>query len=256
MAWFQWISLRPLPAAWDLRRCGWDQALDVGESRGSPVALLIDGSMAEAAPEQLPPALRPRTLVLGLGDSAARARWLAMGYADALAADLDIEELSQRAARTIAPPLRPARRRLGRLMLDLLTRDAKADGCRLRLHPREFALLWRLAEVPGAMVKRAELLRDVFELSFDPGTNRLAVHVCRLRKKLALAGFPDLLATAPGESAYRLVLNARAAGRRDERGDAPQHIPLKPQFPHGFPFPLDQFLRLGEHVRTFEELAQ
>jgi len=255
MAWFQWISLRPVPAAWDLRRCGWEQADSAGESNGARVALLIDGRAAETAPEQLPPALRSRTLVLGLADSAARSRWLAMGYADALAADLDIEELGQRAARTIAPHPGPVRRRLGRLTLDLLPRDANVDGCRLRLHPREFALLWRLAEVPGALVKRAELLRDVFDLSFDPGTNRLAVHVCRLRKKLALAGFSDLLATVPGESAYRLVLKVGASGGWDERGDPPQRIPPDPiQF--AALFPLDQPLRLGEHAHSFEELIQ
>lgn len=249
MAWFQWISLRPLPAAWDLRRCGWEQALDVGESRGSPVALLIDGRVAEAAPERLAPALRPRALVLGLADSAARARWLAMGYADALSGDVAPEELGQRAARVIDPP-GPARRRLGRLLLDLLTRDARVDGRRLRLHPLEFALLWRLSEIPGALVTRRALLRDVFDLSFDPGTNRLAVHVCRLRKKLALAGLANLLATAQGESGYRLIVSAESPGHWDERGDPPQRIPQGPQFP------LDHALRLGEQTRSFQEFVR
>lgn len=142
------------------------------------------------------------------------------------------------------------------ITLDLMTRDAQVDGCRLRLHPREFALLWRLAEVPGAVVKRAELLRDVFELTFDPGTNRLAVHVCRLRKKLNRAGLSDLLATVPGESAYRLVVNWGASVRLDERGDPPQRIPPDPQFLFGPLIPLDQSRRLGEHASTCEELAQ
>lgn len=256
MAWFRWTSLRPLPAAWDLRRCGWEQAHDGGEARGSPVAVLLDGSMTHAAPEDLAAALRPLTLVLGLADSVARARWLAMGYADATPAELEIDELSQRAIRTIASQFDSSCRRLGRLTLDLLTRDAQVEGHRLRLHPREFALLWRLAEVPGAMVNRAALLRDVFELNFDPGTNRLAVHVCRLRKKLASAGFADLLATAPGESAYRLDVDARARDRWNERVDPPQRIPPDPLFRFDPVIPLDPSLRFGEHAHSFEELAR
>ena len=256
MAWFQWISLRPLPPAWDLRRCGWEQLHDEGDVSGSPVAVLLDGSIAHAAPEDIPAALRPLTLVLGLADSTTRAQWLEMGYADAMPTELELDELSQRANRTIASQSRSSCRRLGRLRLDLLTRDAQVEGYRLRLHPREFALLWRLAEVPGASVNRAALLRDVFELDFDPGTNRLAVHVCRLRKKLAMAGFAHLLATAPGESAYRLDVNASARVRWDERGDPPQLIPSDPLFRFDPVIPLDPSLRFGEHARSIEELAR
>jgi two-component system, OmpR family, response regulator len=256
MAWFQWISLRPLPSAWDLRRCGWRQAVDAGEAKGGAVALLLDGRTAHLAPDELAIALRPLVLVLGLADSTARARWLQMGYADALPAELEIDELDQRAARAIASRSISSSRRIGRLRLDLLARDAQVEGSRLRLHPREFALLWRLAEVPGALVNRATLLRDVFELEFDPGTNRLAVHVCRLRKKLARAGFASLLATAPGESAYRLDVNASARVQWDERGDPPQRIPIDPLFGFDPVIPLDPPGRLGEHARSIEELAR
>lgn len=256
MAWFQWISLRPLPPAWDLRRCGWGRAFDMGEALGNPVALLVDGGVPEATPSDLPPTLRPRTIVLGLSDGAARAQWLEMGYADAMPVDLDIAELGQRAARTVAEKPDGASRYLGRLTLDLLTRDAQVAGHRLRLHPREFALLWRLAEVPGASVHRTVLLRDVFDLDFDPGTNRLAVHVCRLRKKLAMAGFANLLATTPGESAYRLDLDVGVRSGWDERGDPPQRVPSDPLFLFDPLIPLDRSLRLGEHARSFEELAR
>lgn len=248
MAWFQWVSLRPLPAAWDLRGCGW-RLIEIEGEAGGPVARLIDGSVADVAPERLAPALRPRALVLGLADSAARARWLAMGYADALSGDVALAELGQRATRVIDPP-GPARRRLGRLWLDLLTRDARVDGRRLRLHPREFALLWRLSELPGAPVTRRALLRDVFDLSFDPGTNRLAVHVCRLRKKLAWAGLASLLATAPGEGGYRLIVSEGSLGHWDKRGDPPQRILQDPQFP------LDHAPRLGEQTRSIQEFVR
>lgn len=248
MTWFQWVSWRPLPAAWDLRGCGW-RLIGIEGEAGGLVVRLIDGSAADAAPERLALALRPGALAVGLADSAARARWLAMGYADALSGDVALAELGQRATRVIDRP-NPARRRVGRLLLDLLTRDARVEGCRLRLHPREFALLWRLSELPGAPVTRRTLLRDVFDLSFDPGTNRLAVHVCRLRKKLALAGLASLLATAPDEGGYRLIVSDGSPDPWDKRGDPLQPIPQDPQFP------LDHALRLGEHAHSFEELAQ
>ena len=261
MAWFQWISVRPVPARWDLRRCGWQLA--VGESGGGiPIARLIDAGGAEAVPERLALALRPHALALGLADSPARARWLAMGYGDALPADLGTEELDQRAARTIASPPGPMRRCLDRLTLDLLTRDALVDGRRLHLHPREFALLWRLAEVPGAAVSGTALLHDVFDLRFDPGTNRLAVHVCRLRKKLALAGFADLLATLPGAGGYRLIVKLAGMGPWDERGDPPQRMPLdrqlapELQLPLDPQFALDHIPRLSEHALVSEELVR
>ena len=81
----------------------------------------------------------------------------------------------------------------GPLTLDLFHRDARAGERWLALHPREFALLWRLAEQPGEPVSLATLLREVWRLEFEPGTNSVEVHVSRLRAKLALAGMPRLI---------------------------------------------------------------
>ena len=84
------------------------------------------------------------------------------------------------------------------------------DGRRLRLYPREFALLWRLSLEPGATVPRAELLHDVLGLTIEPGTNALAVHICRLRKKLHAARLSHLLVTGPGDGSYALLVDADA----------------------------------------------
>ena len=58
-------------------------------------------------------------------------------------------------------------------------------------------MLWRLAERPGKPVTRATLLRDVWRLEFEPGTNSVEVHVSRLRSKLAQAGIRGLVETDP-----------------------------------------------------------
>jgi len=90
----------------------------------------------------------------------------------------------------------------GPLRLDLFHRDACIRGRWLALHPREFALLWRLAETPGRTVSQRALLADVWRLSFEPGSNRVAVHIARLRRKLAPHGLDAMVATdGPG---YRL----------------------------------------------------
>lgn len=210
-----------------------------GEARDDAVALLVDGGLGGPPPQRLPPSLRPRALVLGLRDSPARVHWLALGYADAPPADLGLEELRLRAERLLVPA--HGRRTLGPVRLDLVLRDGLAGGRRLRLHPREFALLWRLSDRPGEAVSRAELLRDVFDLAFDPGTNSLAVHVCRLRKKLALAGLPGLVVTTTSTGAYRLDID----------GASPSAL----AFALAAPKPLDPSARLGEQTRTFEETA-
>ena len=90
----------------------------------------------------------------------------------------------------------------GPLRLDLFHRDAQFEGRWLALHPREFELLWRLAETPEATVSQSALLRDVWRCPFEPGTNRVAVHVARLRRKLAPLGLAAMIAT--DGAGYRL----------------------------------------------------
>jgi DNA-binding response OmpR family regulator len=220
MGCFAWISSRALPARFDLRMLGW--RLAAGDLAGADCALLIDGLAAARGSR---PALRARSLVLGIDDSAGRARLLAAGFADALPEGLEAEELALRLRRVARGNPDPHRRGQGRMRLDLEERDARIDGRRLHLHPREFALLWRLAAGDGAAVDRAALYRDVFGLGFEPGTNRLAVHVCRLRKKLAEAGLAHLLVTGPANGGYALVWDDNAAplasfGRRNALDDA------------------------------------
>ena len=83
-------------------------------------------------------------------------------------------------------------------------RDAFVAGRGAGLHPREFLLLWRLAEEPGSAVPASELRSDVWRLAFRPETNSLAVHVSRLRSKLRTAGLDGLIETV-ADGGYRLA---------------------------------------------------
>ncbi len=97
----------------------------------------------------------------------------------------------------------PRFREVGDVTLDLFHRDGRVADCWLGLHPREFALLWRLAEHPGERMTRRQLLADVWRIHFDPETNSVAVHVARVRAKLDTFGLVRLVATHP-EGGYFL----------------------------------------------------
>ena len=92
----------------------------------------------------------------------------------------------------------PRQRIIGPIRLDLLARKAFADDKTLDLHPREFGLLWRLADMPGEPVSKQTLIQDVWQLGFVPETNSIAVHMSRLRSKLSIAGLSHLVTTTPG----------------------------------------------------------
>jgi|SRR5690348_4031049 DNA-binding response OmpR family regulator len=59
-----------------------------------------------------------------------------------------------------------------------------ADGRRLSLSEREFALLEYLSRTPNQIVSRERILNAVWEYQFDPRSNVVDVYVGRLRRKL------------------------------------------------------------------------
>lgn len=91
----------------------------------------------------------------------------------------------------------PRFREAGDITLDLFHRDGRVDDKWLALHPREFELLWRLAEEPGKRLTRKQLLADVWRITIEPETNSVAVHVARVRAKLDTFGLAGILVTHP-----------------------------------------------------------
>ena len=84
------------------------------------------------------------------------------------------------------------------LRIDLIDRRVERAGQLIRLPLREFDLLANLARVPDRPVSRTALLKAVWRIDFDPGTNRVEVHMSRLRAKLD-RGFPwPMLHTVKG----------------------------------------------------------
>ena len=213
---FQWLCASEIPPDWDLRRCGWQ----LSESAVSPaepgtVALAHRAGMDRHAWSRLrlsyPKRCHGRVLLLGFPDSAERARLLHLGFGDVLDETPTLKEVAARASRIATQAeMLPAHRDFGPLRLDLLARDGFVGGRPLALHPREFALLWRLADKPGRSVTKQALLTDVWRLCHVPETNSVAVHVFRLRAKLAAGGLDGLVQTTP-DGSYMLAVPETSA---------------------------------------------
>jgi len=82
--------------------------------------------------------------------------------------------------------------------LDRLAHRATRKGARLDLTPKEFQLLEFFLLNPERVVRRTELLEKVWDLSFDPMSNVVDVHVGHLRRKLRAAGDGPLVHTVRG----------------------------------------------------------
>jgi DNA-binding response OmpR family regulator len=88
---------------------------------------------------------------------------------------------------------------VGPLRLDLVTHRATLDGRSVLVSSREAALLAAFLRHAGEVLSREELLRLVWEIEFDPGSNVVEVYVSALRRKLGA----DLIQTVRGRG-YRL----------------------------------------------------
>ena len=86
----------------------------------------------------------------------------------------------------------------GPIKLDRIKHKAKVDGKAIELTPKEFQLLEHLLLHRGEVVRRTDLLEKVWDLSFDPETNVVDVHVANLRRKLRRAVNLDLIRTVRG----------------------------------------------------------
>lgn len=104
----------------------------------------------------------------------------------------------------------------GPITIDPVARRVSRGGAAIALLPREYRLLLHLAERPGQVVSRAELLRAVCGLAFDPGTNVLDVHLSRLRTRIDRDFDVPLIRTEKGRGFYLAVPehDASAPGER------------------------------------------
>ena len=116
--------------------------------------------------------------------------------------------------------------RSGEVVVDDATYTAKLSGRSLDLTFKEFELLKFLAQHPGRVFSRQQLLQEVWGYDYFGGTRTVDVHVRRLRAKLGPEN--ETLIGTVRNVGYRFVLPPQdrsgrtesAVDRRDEREDA------------------------------------
>lgn len=132
--------------------------------------------------------LTPVIVLSGVTEIGTRVQALERGAVDVVAKPFSLVELLARTRRHLAAttPARPVPRYLeaGGIRLDLDRRRARIQSREVILSEREFSLLAHLMRRQGEVCSREELLRDVWGLTFDPGSNVVEVAVRRLRAKL------------------------------------------------------------------------
>ena len=154
-------------------------------------------------------------ILSALGRAANRVEGLEKGADDYLPKPFEPEELRAR--------LRALLRRgtiqvldndllaFGDLEIRLKARTVHVKRAHVAVSPKEFELITYFARNAGQIVTRMQLLENVWNLHFDPGTNVVDVHVGRLRRKLEDAG-SQAIQTARGEGYIFAPLPAPPVG--------------------------------------------
>ncbi|WP_406366050.1 response regulator transcription factor [Streptomyces sp. NBC_01546] len=101
----------------------------------------------------------------------------------------------------------PTTVRLGAVSIELPTRRVSVDGADVPLTRKEFDLLALLAQRPGVVFRREQIISEVWRTSWEGTGRTLEVHVASLRSKLRM---PALIETVRGVG-YRLVAPAAPA---------------------------------------------
>lgn len=131
----------------------------------------------------------PVIVLSGVTEIGTRVQALERGAVDVVAKPFSLTELLARTRRhlTATTSVQRTERYLeaGGIRLDLDRRRARIRAREVVLSEREFSLLAHLMRRRGDVCSREELLRDVWGLNFDPGSNVVEVGVRRLRAKLA-----------------------------------------------------------------------
>lgn len=144
----------------------------------------------------------PVLILSALGDVDDRVDGLKTGGDDYLVKPFQFSELMAR-LEVIAKrhnPRQPADTilKVADLELDLLKHKVTKNGQTIGLQPREFRLLEYIMQNRGKLVTRTMLLEHVWDYHFDPETNVIDVHICRIRSKIDDKGKASFIETVRG----------------------------------------------------------
>jgi DNA-binding response OmpR family regulator len=208
----------------------------VGAAKPAPDAVLIDARRDLVQARRLLRTLRASyghvpviVIVSDGGWAATSADWGADDFLLHNAGPAEVEARLRlaigRVGQTAAEP--PNEIRSGELVVNEATYSARMNGRTLDLTFKEFELLKFLAQHPGRVFTRAQLLQEVWGYDYFGGTRTVDVHVRRLRAKLG-ADNEELIGTVRNVG-YRFVPPKGAPGQGQARASGPGPAAASPQ---------------------------
>jgi DNA-binding response OmpR family regulator len=212
----------------------------VAASRPAPDAVLIDARRDLVHARRVLRALRalaghlPVIVIVSDGGWAATSSdWGADDFMLHTAGPAEVEaRLRLAIGRTTQAATRPASEiRSGELVVNEATYSAWMNGRTLDLTFKEFELLKFLAQHPGRVFTRAQLLQEVWGYDYFGGTRTVDVHVRRLRAKLG-ADNEELIGTVRNVG-YRFV--PAKSGQPTDQADQADQDAGQPPPPAGGP---------------------
>lgn len=147
----------------------------------------------------------PVIIITSRGEVEERVEGLNLGADDYLAKPFYITELIARLQSVFRRSIASGGQSLDveGLHIDLMTRQVRRAEEDIILSPREFNLLVYLMRSPGRVFTRTQILEQVWEYHFDPGSNLVDSCVRRLRQKVDHGHELQLIETIRGVG-YRL----------------------------------------------------
>lgn len=189
------------------------EALRIASSPPSPLVVLLDLGLPDRDGLEIVPQLAKlgiAIIVLTARDATdEKVAALDLGADDFVTKPFDSEELLARvrsALRRKAGPLAGASHRdFAAGTIDRETHRVTVRGAQIDLTPREFNLLWALADRPGRIVTHESLLETVWGPAHRQDLDYLRVAVRALRRKVEVdPGNPRLIVNEPGVG-YRVA---------------------------------------------------
>ncbi|WP_378738730.1 response regulator transcription factor [Nocardia brasiliensis] len=175
----------------------------------TPDAMVLDVNMPTLDGEGVVTALRamgndiPICVLSARSAVTDRIACLERGADDYLTKPFDLGELVARLRallrrRVNTPERAAAQVRIGQVQIDLAGHRVLAAGTPVDLTKREFEVLALLADHPGIVLGREQILSAVWGYDFATDTNVVDVFVSYLRRKLEATGAPRVVHTVRG----------------------------------------------------------
>ena len=142
----------------------------------------------------------PVLILSGLTRPQAKVKGLTLGADDFLTKPFDKAELIARMQAIVrrSKGFSQSALLVGNLLLNLDSREVTIDGAPVHLTGKEFAILELMVLRKGTTLTKETFLNHLYGGIDEPEMKIIDVFICKLRKKLALAGADNLICTVWG----------------------------------------------------------